>query len=182
MPAYPDAYIQYLAYFHGHRDYFECHEVLEEYWKSHPDDAYRQTVVGLIQIAVSLYHQRRGNLQGGLKMLKSALRNLQEEQMTHLGMDSALFIEQLQHRLSELEHAESFRFTDMNIPLTDEALERACRQACGTLGSEWLRPSDTGNTFLVDKHKLRDRTEVVAERERQKQRKQQQRTNAHRPN
>ncbi len=30
---YPNAYLDYLVYFHGHRDYFECHEVLEEYWK-----------------------------------------------------------------------------------------------------------------------------------------------------
>ena len=30
---YPEAYIEYLMYFHGNRDYFECHEVLEEYWK-----------------------------------------------------------------------------------------------------------------------------------------------------
>lgn len=30
---YPEAYIEYLAEFHGSRDYFECHELLEEHWK-----------------------------------------------------------------------------------------------------------------------------------------------------
>ena len=28
MVNYPEAYIEYLTYYHGARDYFECHEVL----------------------------------------------------------------------------------------------------------------------------------------------------------
>ncbi|MEH7501602.1 DUF309 domain-containing protein, partial [Neobacillus drentensis] len=28
---YPTEYIQFLAHFHGDRDYFECHELLEDY-------------------------------------------------------------------------------------------------------------------------------------------------------
>lgn len=30
---YPAEYLEYLVYFHADRDYFECHEILEEYWK-----------------------------------------------------------------------------------------------------------------------------------------------------
>ena len=37
MTQYPEAYTDYLCYFHGARDYFECHEVMEEYWKEHPN-------------------------------------------------------------------------------------------------------------------------------------------------
>ena len=49
--AYPEAYIDFLVHFHGDRDWFECHERLEEYWKEHPDDPKSDTWVGLIQVA-----------------------------------------------------------------------------------------------------------------------------------
>lgn len=32
---YPTAYIKYLFHFHTDRDYFECHELLEEHWKQY---------------------------------------------------------------------------------------------------------------------------------------------------
>lgn len=33
---YPEAYVAFLHEFHTTRDYFECHEILEEYWKEDP--------------------------------------------------------------------------------------------------------------------------------------------------
>lgn len=51
---YPKAYIDYLVYFHGLRDYFECHEVLEEHWKKDDKAERKKYWVGLIQIAVAL--------------------------------------------------------------------------------------------------------------------------------
>lgn len=30
---YPPEYIEFLYHFHCDRDYFECHEILEELWK-----------------------------------------------------------------------------------------------------------------------------------------------------
>ena len=35
---YSQAYIDYLVHFHGDRDYFECHELLEEHWKKTKED------------------------------------------------------------------------------------------------------------------------------------------------
>ncbi|MER2115318.1 MAG: DUF309 domain-containing protein, partial [Solibacillus isronensis] len=32
-PLFHPLFIDYCAYFNGNNDYFECHEVLEEYWK-----------------------------------------------------------------------------------------------------------------------------------------------------
>lgn len=51
---YPQAYIEYLEYYHGARDYFECHEVLEEYWKENPSSPLSAAWVGLIQLAVAM--------------------------------------------------------------------------------------------------------------------------------
>ncbi|WP_133174958.1 DUF309 domain-containing protein, partial [Heyndrickxia sporothermodurans] len=74
----PEAYIEYLVHFHGDRDYFECHELLEEHWKL-TDIKNRHSVwVGLIQLAVSQYHYRRSNIVGAIRLMKKALNNLIE--------------------------------------------------------------------------------------------------------
>lgn len=75
---YPTEYIQFLIHFHGDYDYFECHEILEEYWKTKPRGNRDHYLVGLIQIAVSLYHQRRANWNGSTKMMKSAITILEK--------------------------------------------------------------------------------------------------------
>ncbi len=75
---YPTEYIQFLIHFHGDYDYFECHEILEEYWKTKPRGNRDDYLVGLIQVAVSLYHQRRTNWNGATKMMKSAITILEK--------------------------------------------------------------------------------------------------------
>ncbi len=46
----------------GH--WFECHEVLELAWRATPRGEVRDYLQGLIQLAVSLEHWRRGNPRG----------------------------------------------------------------------------------------------------------------------
>ena len=87
MKPYPEAYIDYLLYFHAQRDYFECHEVMEEFWKEHPGDIRSRTYVALIQIAVGMYHIRRGNRNGAVKMLQSAGRNAEAPHVLSLGLN-----------------------------------------------------------------------------------------------
>lgn len=169
MNAYPQAYMDYLIHFHAERDFFECHEVLEEYWKEHPEDPDSEAYVGLIQVAVSLYHQRRGNLAGAVKMLTSAIQRLDRERLERLGIDADQFRSRLQARLNELMDPLNFAYTDMDIPLRDQLLEALCRQACDVNNKIWGQPTNLDDTFLIHKHTLRDRSAVVAERELQKQ-------------
>lgn len=46
------------------QQWFECHEVLEALWRELPRGPTRDYVQGLIQLAVSLEHWRRGNPRG----------------------------------------------------------------------------------------------------------------------
>ncbi|WNR42316.1 DUF309 domain-containing protein [Paenibacillus roseipurpureus] len=166
MTQYPEAYISYLCYFHGERDYFECHEVMEEFWKEHPDDPRKPTYVGLIQIAVGLYHSRRGNVAGAVKMLRSALRNLKHEDVHSLGLQD----EELRDRISQVIEAiegENYQFKDMNLPIVDDELIEACLAICAEQGLTWEAPSQMDNEMLTLKHTRRDRTEVIEERARQ---------------
>ncbi|SFL85117.1 hypothetical protein SAMN03159341_110237 [Paenibacillus sp. 1_12] len=169
MLKYPQAYINYLIHFHSERDYFECHEVLEEYWKEHPGDVLGSTYVGLIQVAVSLYHWRRHNHAGAVKMLRSALKMLRDTDMTQLGIDPEAFRARLTQRLEVLETLENGQYEDLDIPLADSQLEALCLQHCSRNELTWLSPSDLSNTQLIHKHTLRDRSSVILERERSMQ-------------
>lgn len=162
---YPDAYIDYLVQFQAVRDYFECHEILEEYWKQHPDSPYRETWVMLIQLAVSLYHHRRGNLRGAVKLMKGALRRYQAEHMAQLGVDGARLREMMERRLTEYIEQPERPFTDLNIPIADEALLDSCVGRAEMLGYAWERASDLTDRALLDRHLLRDRSAVYEERE-----------------
>nr|WP_307342000.1 DUF309 domain-containing protein [Caldalkalibacillus uzonensis] len=164
---YPKAYVDYLIHFHASRDYFECHEVLEEYWKSQPD---REPVwVGLIQVAVALYHHRRGNFNGAAKMLASARQILDREQgaVQKLGLDPSALIKQLTEQLNDIQDLKPY--TSFNLPITDPQLLQHCRQVCQENNLTWGTRSDPDNAFLIHKHKLRDRSDVIREREWQKE-------------
>jgi predicted metal-dependent hydrolase len=167
---YPEAYINYLAHFHGDRDYFECHEVLEEYWKNHPQHPQRKTWVGLIQVAAALYHQRRGNRNGALKLYSASLGNLDEDQLRKLGIEAGRFLLLIEQRRDGLAQNPGMPYSDIDIPIADAMLERLCSLRCAELGFGWMQPSDLGNRWLVDKHKLRDRAGVIEERERERNR------------
>ncbi|PYI55947.1 DUF309 domain-containing protein [Paenibacillus flagellatus] len=167
---YPDEYVDYMVHFHADRDWFECHELLEEYWKRHPADRRSKTWVGLIQTAVSLYHHRRGNRAGALKMATAALANADDAHLSELGIDAAKFREELERRRAMLAHDESAPFSDMDIPIADESLLRRCVERSAELGLEWGRPSDPADRSVADKHTLRDRSEVVEARRREAER------------
>ncbi|WP_100407127.1 DUF309 domain-containing protein [Bacillus solitudinis] len=165
---YPNAYLDYLLYFHGERDYFECHEVLEEHWKKQPRGKRKQHWVGLIQLAVGLYHQRRGNLNGAKRMFTSAARiiELEQREIAALGINASLLYEQITQRIEEIQFINS-SFTDLNLPIVDENLLLSCQERCNQLGIAWGMESSLENEELVHKHTRRNREAVIEERQRQ---------------
>jgi predicted metal-dependent hydrolase len=164
---YPRAYIQYLVHFHGDRDYFECHEILEEHWKEKPAGKRHLHWVGFIQIAVSLYHHRRQNIHGAIRMMKSAVSILEKEKyaVQQLGLNFNSLLSLLQERIIEMENGYPYR--SLNLPIADMKLEECCIKACARHGLTWKSNSDLTNTFLLNKHTLRDRTDIIAERMKQ---------------
>ncbi|UUZ79311.1 DUF309 domain-containing protein [Paenibacillus sp. P26] len=170
MQSYPDAYIEYLNYFHSARDYFECHEVMEEFWKEHPDDPLRDTYEGLIQLAVAQYHHRRGNVAGAVKMLTCALHNMKPEHLERLGLEPETLLDLMRVRLSALSAGKT-DYSDPDLPLKDAELLELCRKARGEEADGWSKPSDMNDAYLLNKHTLRDRSAVRREREQQFSRK-----------
>jgi hypothetical protein len=172
---YPRAYVEYLLLFHAYRDYFECHEVLEQQWKRENQEARAareadsmpgKAWVALIQTAVALYHHRRGNVRGAAKMMESAVRNTASalNEMSRLGIDGPRFLRRLDARRKQLREDPPVSFSDLDIPLADKDLEAFCIQECEQRGVRWGAPSDSQNDWLIHKHKRRDRSGIIRER------------------
>jgi uncharacterized protein len=170
MRQYPEPYVEFLAHFHGTRDYFECHELLEEYWKTERDPAFREIWHGLIQVAVSAYHERRNNYKGAHRMLEQAVDRLLQTDAALAGLHQERLLQMLSGRFARLQqgvNGELVIFEDPELPIEDGTLLKKCRGLCLSWGVQWLSSSNMNNDRLINRHTLRDRSEVIEERQRQ---------------
>jgi len=72
----------------NHRQFFECHEVLEEEWT--PERGPRRLFLqSLIHLAVGFYHMERGNSVGAIRQLRKGLHKLAGYLPTCEGIDTA---------------------------------------------------------------------------------------------
>lgn len=165
MTKYPASYIQYLAHFHGDRDYFECHEILEEYWKATDTGNKRSIWVALILLAVANYHHRRNNFSGASRTLTKAMEifSTEEKAIIRLGIDPELLSELLVKRKENL--LNKVPYTSYNLPLTDAELKKLCHAECKQNGFTWGTISDLNNPDLIHRHSTRDRTDVISDRQ-----------------
>ncbi|GHH98130.1 DUF309 domain-containing protein [Neobacillus kokaensis] len=163
---YPQEYIEFLIHFHGDRDYFECHEILEDYWKDIDPGNKDSIWVGLILLAVSTYHHRRGNFKGAKRTLEKAIKIVQSHNaiLPRLGFKESDFIHLLDSRLRMIESNQTY--FSFSLPITDPQLIELCLNTCHQQGFEWGKDSDLTNDHLIHRHKLRDRTSVIEERNR----------------
>jgi predicted metal-dependent hydrolase len=83
------------------REFFACHDVLEELWNETlgPEREFYQ---GLIHAAVALFHFGEGNLGGARKMYGSAVRYLTPYRPRCGGVNLDAFLSHLQKCFGEL--------------------------------------------------------------------------------
>lgn len=159
-PLFQPLYIDFCAFFNGNHDYFECHEVLEEYWKETAPSERNHPLVGYILLATSMYHWRRDNFNGALRTMKKAIQVIETS-------DNELFFEKIDRKqLISCMHASKVNmenghpFAPFQIAIVDEKLQQMVEQRIHYLPNE-------SESFLRDKHKLRDRSAIIEERRKQ---------------
>lgn len=165
----PNEFIKYLVEYHGRRDYFECHELLEEYWKKADPRNMKSHWVGFILIAVSAYHHRRGNFAGAEKTAKKALIIFEEANastISSLGIDYIELKQLIKKNIQLIQNKETYR--SINLPIQNEDLQQTCLSMCKQHNLEWCQKKAVVSPDIVDRHLVRDRSEVIREREYQK--------------
>lgn len=60
-------------------------------------------------------------------------------------------------------------FVPLFLPLSDTSLEKKCMQLCQKQNLPWKDMNATPSEYILHKHTLRDRTEVITERKEQLQ-------------
>ncbi|WP_071395640.1 DUF309 domain-containing protein [Bacillus tuaregi] len=168
---YPFEYIDYLVHFHGDRDYFECHEILEDYWKRVDSRNKSSVWVGLIQLAVSNYHHRRGNYNGALRTLQKSLEIItaHKDLIEKLGLNQPLLVEQITRQRDRIIKGQNYQ--SMNLPIHSRVLLERCKARSNELQMTWMMDSDLSNHDIIHRHKKRDRSAVLEERNRAIQKK-----------
>lgn len=162
---FPAPYLDFLYHFHGDRDYFECHEVLEDHWKDSGME--RDSIwVGLIQVAVTFYHYRRGNLKGALKMIDKALFHLDDKQgeLYSLGIKFSVIIDDLTKLRSKIISNQPYK--PYYFPIFNPTLLHVCETRCEEGGFAWGTTPKSVSDTIVNRHLTRDRSEVIEERSR----------------
>lgn len=156
------AFRQFLFEFHSTRDYFECHEILEDVWKEIAPRQKDHELVGFILLATGMYHWRRGNKRGASRSLHKAYVILQKASNNQhaflLLFNRERLLELLMISSKACDNGEIYQ--PISLPITDAELLsfiQAHPQQAERVADE-----------IVHKHRLRDRSDVIRERERAK--------------
>lgn len=160
---YPKEYIEYLAEYNGSRDYFECHEIMEEYWKEHPHSEHLASWLVLIRIPVCLYHARRGNWTGASKLMGKAVMEADAKSFDQLGLDGKKLVESLKSTAENWRKPEP-TYADIELPIVDSDLREAAMKRCLELGYRWGISGLEAGDNVIHRHLTRDRSEVVLAR------------------
>lgn len=121
---YDPLYVQFLYYFNVARDYFECHEVMEELWLEEGRSPLYQ---GLLQVAVGLHHHSYGNVSGSIKLFVGGIEKLEGYQDARIGIDLKDLLRKAREYVDRLIHEESdlVDYAPFDIVITDPDLAEA---------------------------------------------------------
>lgn len=118
-----ERYYAFISYFNTERDYFECHEVMEELWL---EEGRHPLLQGLLQAAVGLHHWHNDNFTGAVKLMEASLAKLSAYADVVLGLDLAQLRGDLAASLRSLdERPADAPFAAFEIVVRDEQLVRA---------------------------------------------------------
>ena len=164
-PYHHPLFVNFIVYFNRNQDYFECHEVLEEYWKSIPDSDKDHPLTAYILLSTGMYHWRRGNKLGASRTLNKAMTKFptflanypnytEEIDFDQLVYDVTKAVNRLEQNLS----FESFPITILSANIIDLASKLEQSMTLLPFGSD----------SVIHKHMLRDRSDILREREEKK--------------
>lgn len=162
-PLHHPLFIRFIIHFNEEKDYFECHEVGEEYWKSVAPKNKLHPLTGWIQLAVGMYHWRRSNYPGALRSFIRSKVKLTSGNEWVDGFDQELLIKNISNAIEAV--TERKPFSPFPIPVTSNELKKMVKNYHAA------NPTvDQDPYYIMHKHRLRDRSSIINLREQRKRR------------
>ncbi len=144
-------YFDYLLEFNGTRDYYKCHDFLEEWWYeiNHPKD---HILVAFIQLAVGMFQWRRGNINGANKMFEGAyfIFEAHKDEIIDYGIDEEKLFEIITRVHKSMLYHEDFY--DVNLPLIDKTMLSKLETLASDRDLRLYQASNLDDYHLVHKH------------------------------
>jgi predicted metal-dependent hydrolase len=124
---YDPLYVEFIHYFNKERDFFECHEVLEELWLEEGRSPLYQ---GLLQVAVGLHHYSYHNVTGAIKLFQAGVDKLHHYRGQDIGIDLDQYIANATEYIAKLNaiEEEPFAFYCFDIKVLDAELAKSVEQ------------------------------------------------------
>ena len=164
-PYHHPLFVNFIVYFNSNQDYFECHEVLEEYWKSIPNRDKSHPLTAYILLSTGMYHWRRGNLNGAKRTLEKAMAKLSASEIDTPAftdeIDFHLLLQNLKNAISRLK--QQLPFESFPIVIKSPTLTKLVHKA-----EQSMELLPFGDDAVIHKHMLRDRSDILREREEKK--------------
>lgn len=154
------ALINFYYQFHKKQHYFLCHDILEDAWKAESNFSKQDAVVSLILFATACYHYRRNNLKGAYKSFNKSneiIQNAKDSNVLNLNIDA--FQQLIEQQIAMVN--ESKPFSPVVLPINTD-FEKIIKVNFPDYDYNQVTTTDS---FIVDYHKLRDRSEVIAAKE-----------------
>ena len=76
MLAHPPSLEEAVTLF-NQRQFFECHEMLEDLWRPLPHGAEKQFLQGVLQVGVGFHHLLNNNYMGAKNLLQAGIERLE---------------------------------------------------------------------------------------------------------
>lgn len=155
-------FLNFIVYFNENQDYFECHEVLEEYWKSIPRHSKEHPLTAYILVATGMYHWRRDNFVGAERTLTKAVKRFElVPSLYKTLLNYNQLLADVQHSLYAVKQRKPFRSFLLYVHSAELEQKIATMKTSMTL-------LPFGSDAVIHKHMLRDRTDILQEREEKK--------------
>ena len=91
--------------------WYEAHDAFEDIWNNVDGDE-RQVIQGILQVSVSQFHLKKGNLNGATILLGEGLGRIKTRTNINLGIDLESFCECLENLLRKLQYKEMLNEND----------------------------------------------------------------------
>lgn len=155
--------LKYYNEFIIKQDYFECHEIMEDSWKSKENFNKNLDEVFFIQVSTAEYHYRRNNPYGAKKIYRRAVNRLNKMPIDYKKYGLKSEIKSLIE--SRLHNIDYVNFKPLQLPLTDDMYRSLHSFAMPDVSLEeffsYISHLHKTNIMLVEKHRLRDRSEII---------------------
>ncbi|MDY4023410.1 DUF309 domain-containing protein [Staphylococcus borealis] len=154
------ALIDFYYYFHKQQHYFLCHDILEDAWKANSQFSKKDGIVSLILFSTAMYHYRRGNTKGARITFEKSLNTFNDAyDKTVLNLSEHAFQTLIVNEIKAIDDLKPFKpaYLPINSTFEKQIIDRYPDYSFTFLSTE--------DNYIVNYHKLRDRSDVINARQ-----------------